>query len=271
MRTQGEGTARWGAEEWDLYQSVLWISGAGSEFVDGAEETHAVLGGKRDGCPGPGPGFHGADRHGRGMQVGVVAHSVADLPELASGKEYLEHALGLISDEDETVQQLHEVVPVTLASREFYRADLSGSIIGVKHHTIVFARVDKGHALLIFVGGKNEDGAEEALVKLGLAVTPAEMTGAAGAKGMKTVKAREAAKPPAPDPAWVKEIKLQGISGPEARRLAIINGKTFAPGDGNSIKVGKKSVTVRCVSITEGTAKVTMEGIEGERELRLGW
>jgi hypothetical protein len=192
-----------------------------------------------------------------GMQVSAVAHSVKDVPEVASGKDYLEHALEVFSDKDETLQQVREVMPVTLASREFHRADLAGSLMGVKHHTTLLVTIEKGYALLIFVGAKNEDAIEDALAKLGLAVTPP--------KGVTIVKAR------GPEPAWVKDIKLQGISGPEARRLAIINGKTFAAGDANSVKVGKKTVKVQCIAITEESAKVTMDGVDGERELRLGF
>jgi hypothetical protein len=75
--------------------------------------------------------------------------------------------------------------------------------------------------------------------------------------------------PAVPDPAWVKQIKLNGISGAGARRLAIINNQTFQRGDELKVKIAEKSVKVRCVEVKESSVLITIEGLEGERELKL--
>lgn len=72
-----------------------------------------------------------------------------------------------------------------------------------------------------------------------------------------------------PEPAWVKQIQLKGISGSSSRRLALINGATFEAGEQRSVKVSGKSVKVQCVEIKESSAVVSIEGIEGTRELRM--
>jgi hypothetical protein len=83
-------------------------------------------------------------------------------------------------------------------------------------------------------------------------------------------KAVEAAKKPVADPAWLKDIRLQGIGGQPGRRLAIINGKTLGPGDAIQVKTGPKmTVILRCVAVNPTSATVSIEGIEAERELRL--
>lgn len=72
-----------------------------------------------------------------------------------------------------------------------------------------------------------------------------------------------------PEPAWVKEIKVQGFSGPATRRLVIINGQTFQRGDSSSVKAGNKTVTIRCIEVREASALISIEGLDGERELTL--
>src|SRR2546423_8170667 len=72
-----------------------------------------------------------------------------------------------------------------------------------------------------------------------------------------------------PDPAWTSEIKLKGIGGTSTRRLAIINGKTLGAGDGIQVKAGGKILILRCIAINEKSVTVDIEGLEGERELRL--
>jgi TPR repeat protein len=72
-----------------------------------------------------------------------------------------------------------------------------------------------------------------------------------------------------PEPAWVKQIKLQGISGTGERRLAIISGQTFQKGDARSVKAGERNVKIRCVEVRQASVLVAIEGLEGERELNL--
>ena len=72
-----------------------------------------------------------------------------------------------------------------------------------------------------------------------------------------------------PEPSWVKQIKLNGISGAQDHRFAIINKTTFAKGDQAALKLGGKSVTVHCLEIRESSVVVTVEGLEGTRELKM--
>src|SRR5262245_5336623 len=97
-----------------------------------------------------------------------------------------------------------------------------------------------------------------------------EKVAARSAPNKQTTPAKaETAKKPAPDPAWVSEIKLQGIGGTSGRRLAIINKKTLGPGDGIQVKAGTKVAILRCIAVRENSVTVSIEGIEGERELHL--
>jgi len=72
-----------------------------------------------------------------------------------------------------------------------------------------------------------------------------------------------------PEPAFVAHIKLNGISGAPPRALAIINGKTVAAGKSATIKVDARAVTIQCLAIKASAATITVEGVEGARELRL--
>jgi TPR repeat protein len=72
-----------------------------------------------------------------------------------------------------------------------------------------------------------------------------------------------------PEPAWVKEIKLQGLSGPENRRLAIINGQTFQKGDEGEIKAGSRKVKIKCLEVGANSATVSIASVVQPRELKL--
>jgi hypothetical protein len=72
-----------------------------------------------------------------------------------------------------------------------------------------------------------------------------------------------------PEPAWVQKIKLGDISGASEHRFAIINGKTFEKGDQTAVKVDGKSVTVSCLEIQASSVSISIEGIEGTRELKM--
>jgi hypothetical protein len=73
----------------------------------------------------------------------------------------------------------------------------------------------------------------------------------------------------AAEPSWAKQIKLLGISGPVSRRLAIINNQTFEKGDEHMVKVAQQSVNIHCIEVGESSAIVMIEGLEGQRELKL--
>jgi hypothetical protein len=207
-----------------------------------------------------------------GTSLGVTAERVAEAPEVPTAEEYLEDVREVLIGTGSRLEQVGEISPAKLGSREFYRLDLAGNITGKRQHQATFVAIEKQHVLVIFVGAKSQEAVDEVLYNVGLTASPTQV--AAATKGATAVKAREATKTPvkapSPDPVWVKDIKLQGVSGGEARRFAIINGKTFAAGDGAVVKAGSKYVTLRCVAVTETSAKVTVEGVEGERELRLG-
>jgi hypothetical protein len=71
-----------------------------------------------------------------------------------------------------------------------------------------------------------------------------------------------------PEPSWVKQIKLNGISGTPERRLAMINGKTLQKGEQASLTLGAKTVTVRCIEIRQSSVLISIDGLDGTREVR---
>ena len=72
-----------------------------------------------------------------------------------------------------------------------------------------------------------------------------------------------------PEPSWVKDITLTGISGTTKSPLAIINSVTFGVGDSSAVKAGGKAVMVRCLQIHEKSVLVQIGGLEMPRELTL--
>jgi hypothetical protein len=72
-----------------------------------------------------------------------------------------------------------------------------------------------------------------------------------------------------PEPAWIQKIKLGGISGTPDHRLVLINNKTFAKGDQTALKIGEKRVMVHCLEIRESSVVVSIEGLDGTRELKM--
>jgi hypothetical protein len=72
-----------------------------------------------------------------------------------------------------------------------------------------------------------------------------------------------------PEPAWVKKIKLNGISGPDDKRLAMIGNHTFEKGERGTVKIDGQSVVIQCLEITATTATISIEGIDGTRTLAL--
>lgn len=68
----------------------------------------------------------------------------------------------------------------------------------------------------------------------------------------------------------VGQIKLKGINGVGAKRLALINNVNLAQGEVATIKLGERSVSVRCLEIRDSSVMVTVEGVQGARELVLG-
>jgi thioredoxin-related protein len=85
---------------------------------------------------------------------------------------------------------------------------------------------------------------------------------------------------PAPDePLWggvvfppkrYDELKLTGLSGAGARRLAIVNNQTFASGEAARVKLQGGEVKVVCKEIRDNSVIVQVEGASEAKELFLG-
>jgi len=65
-------------------------------------------------------------------------------------------------------------------------------------------------------------------------------------------------------------LVLQGISGTEARRFALISGQTFIIGEEHDMNVGDSRINVRCLNITEDSAVVEVNGRQEVLRLRPG-
>jgi hypothetical protein len=54
-----------------------------------------------------------------------------------------------------------------------------------------------------------------------------------------------------PEPRYVQDIKLRGVSGSREKRVAIINDGTFEKGEEASVKVGERGIKVKCLDVRE--------------------
>jgi len=72
-----------------------------------------------------------------------------------------------------------------------------------------------------------------------------------------------------PEPGWVKKIKLGGINGTPAKRLATIANQTYEKGERKTLKIDGQPITIQCLEITDSSATVSIEGIDGTRTLNL--
>jgi hypothetical protein len=59
-------------------------------------------------------------------------------------------------------------------------------------------------------------------------------------------------------------LKLQGISGPAGKKLAILNSQTFSKGEGGRVKISGKEVAVRCLEIREKSVLLAIDGSNQE-------
>ena len=66
------------------------------------------------------------------------------------------------------------------------------------------------------------------------------------------------------------ELKLTGLSGSGARRLAIVNNQTFAAGETARVKLQGGEVKVLCKEIRANSVIVQVEGASEAKELLLG-
>lgn len=74
---------------------------------------------------------------------------------------------------------------------------------------------------------------------------------------------------PAPKTTYDK-LLLKGITGSANRPMALINNKTFAPGDVYKVQVGTDTIKVTCVSIGADHVMVQVDGEAEPRKLTLG-
>ena len=59
-------------------------------------------------------------------------------------------------------------------------------------------------------------------------------------------------------------LKLQGISGPAGKKLAILNSQTFSKGEGGRIKISGEEIAVRCLEIRERSVLLAIDGSNKE-------
>jgi len=74
---------------------------------------------------------------------------------------------------------------------------------------------------------------------------------------------------PTQPPPQYAGLKLQGISGPPGKRLAILNSQTFSKGEGGRIKISGKEIEVRCLEIRERSVLLAIDG--GNKEVFGNW
>jgi hypothetical protein len=88
-----------------------------------------------------------------------------------------------------------------------------------------------------------------------------------GERRAKDFKPHRTTKEELPEPQYVGDIVLKSISGPADRRFALINNQTLGKGESGRIRIGQKTVTVKCLEIKEKTVVIQIEGIEQPREI----
>jgi len=181
-----------------------------------------------------------------GKSIAVLAEKISPTDN-QDGKDFLNLTVHVLTGAGKPLQQVNAIAPVKLAGRDFHRLDMAGKIAGQIQYQGMFVTLEQGHALMIMASAKSEEGVDQVLAEVGMSVT----------------KVRT------PEPLWVREIRLQGISGNGARRLALINGKTFAAGESNTVKTALRTAAVRCVSVGPASARIRIDGVEGEQELQL--
>jgi len=72
---------------------------------------------------------------------------------------------------------------------------------------------------------------------------------------------------PSPTPT---SLKLKAISGPDRRRIAMINDGTFEVNEKGQVHVGANVVTLRCLEIRKDSVLIQIEGASSKKELVLG-
>jgi thioredoxin-related protein len=102
-----------------------------------------------------------------------------------------------------------------------------------------------------------------------------------GPTAQNTAQPAAQAEAPAPEPVMLvptvpavkvtyDKLTLKGITGSATRPLALINNKTFSPGDTLKVQVGDQLMKVRCESITADFVMVQVDEEPEQRKLVLG-
>ena len=180
-----------------------------------------------------------------GKSIGLFAEKINPL-ENQDGGDFLNLTAKVLTGAGKPLRQINAISRVRLAAREFHRLDLGGNFAGQVQYQGMFVRLEKDYALMLTAVAQSEEGLEQALADVGLPLT----------------------KLAAPQPLWVQEIRLQGISGTGERRLALINGRTFGPGESNTVKTVLRTAKIHCLAVEQASAKIRIDGVEGERELK---
>ena len=68
---------------------------------------------------------------------------------------------------------------------------------------------------------------------------------------------------------FLSQLALKGISGTKGQLLAIINNATLAVGETGDVKVGGRTVKVRCREIRDRSVLIELEGGGEVKELKL--
>lgn len=69
--------------------------------------------------------------------------------------------------------------------------------------------------------------------------------------------------PRSPVEAAAARLRLNGISGPESRRIALINNQPFAVGDQKTLPVSGTNLSVRCLEIGASAVRIQADGLSG--------
>jgi len=72
---------------------------------------------------------------------------------------------------------------------------------------------------------------------------------------------------PAPTPACLNKLRLSGVSGAGAYRLALINNQSFSEGEVNELKMAGQTVKLKCLEIGQETVVVQIQDTATRYEL----
>jgi len=68
---------------------------------------------------------------------------------------------------------------------------------------------------------------------------------------------------------YLQKIVLKGFVGSSGHRMAIINGQPVEKGQQANLKVGQKTISVRCLDLKGKSAILLIEGITQPKEIAL--